>query len=402
MQTSTNKRAAGAAPDQRTGYARALDHAAAELGKLLPDRVPQGVPLELLADPSRLAALATEYSRRVYHRFGKLEGYRDTRLGEDLDRLPKLLRESGLTEHDVRALFARIAAKVDELENPEAPPAPDRHHVELARDLGMDLPATLEQAIAAIAGELACRDFGDARTAPLLRALRAAIGSTARPGADAIRARHALVGFGFPPVRDDDQVFAVERDVLAPPLPPLTAITWHRQPPDWLDRLAERMTGRRLPRPPSSTDKINRENEAVEKLRLNRRNLVTDDDREAARNHPASDAAERFAFERERKATLAKSADDWKRAMAAWSAETEATRAAMVAGVDQAIAEVERGQPGSLCAYWLRRLRALIAEVPSDIGDTSEARTGHVDLFAVRVVRGFGLRLAAAPAGGAQ
>ncbi len=215
-----------------------------------------------------------------------------------------------------------------------AAPAPlPVHLLELARDL------ELEHAAGEDASELRRRighafaawSFGDRRAAALWRDLRGV--SAEPPGIDAVRARHALVGWGLPPVRADDAAWSAPASELRRTR---QAFVVRREPypRPWLEQIAESIGAPMPPWPAASP---------------------FDDD-----------------------------------AAAKWATGVEAVRARLVAGVDQALDELEAREPAGVLAWWAHRLRELLVEAPVD--DRGDAATS------LRVLRRSGVAVAPAPA----
>jgi len=195
--------------------------------------------------------------------------------------------------------------------------------------------------------------------------------------------RHALVGYGLPPVRDDDEVFGrPSRETIAPAAPPFRAPPGHKffanggttADGDALKRIA-RSLGHSLPLGETQPeDQAERERiRAFEEAKRKELRLAHDAKR--------GDADAQAKYEREyEKAKFDLQAEVTRRRKAVIDRITgrglEAL-AQLVTAIDRDLARLAKSEPGSLAYYWLRELRRHVANDPSDRPHISFGDAAH-------------------------
>lgn len=212
------------------------------------------------------------------------------------------------------------------------------HLVELARDLGVELPADPCRAVREVLLAARYFDFRDFRTRAIVATLNRTLG-VEPPSIELRRARHALGGgWGMPRVRPDDAAWSASAEELRRPRSPFTP-RCEPYPREWFAALAATAAalGAPLPAWPGATS--------------------------APFDHAA---------------------------MVEWAACVEAVRARVVAGVDAALDELEAAEPAGVLAWWAHLLRELLVVGPVD--DRGDAAT------ALRVLRLSGVAVSLAPA----
>lgn len=347
-----NAATAKPSPDLRSADARALDGAVEWLMARVPDRVPPGSTPLHLASKSWAAGAAEELAARVRDRHGRHPEFHNS-LADNLKKLPRLLLAYALDERQLRDLCGAIDREIEWFDNPPPRPQATADLIELARDLSVEIPADLEPAQKVLSRRLADTDPGDRRAAPVRKRFLALLFDGAGASLAAIRWRHALSGFGLPPVRSNDSVYGVVgRDSLCPPAPRLEAQIWSGSLPRWLEDLI-RDLGLRVPKIASEEAAAHEARRRLEQLRREC-NAISDYTESSAAYEKGWHEIEKW------------SAGERTKRHDARGAEVEALRGRVTAALDAALADLAARSPGSLLFVWTREFRRHVAMSPAD------------------------------------
>lgn len=231
-----------AATDPRTSCAIACDETLSWLAERVPDRVPLDVDSRVLAHPSFLSAVASEYSRRLQRELAGSPEYREQRLDELLDALPRKLLAYNPSETELAGLRSKIDAAVSLLRNPPAVKPLSSWWQAVALDLGVKLPvatherdtatvrSTAEERIhAELANERRSGKRGGAREKLMLAYRRRLLIDEHEPRTlDEKRAAYALAGAKWiPAVLSTGPYAATEEELRATTKPRVPAVHIH-------------------------------------------------------------------------------------------------------------------------------------------------------------------------------
>jgi hypothetical protein len=232
-------------PAPGTPAVHALDATAAWLSARVPDRFDSNLPLLVFANPSTLAAAASEYARRLIAEFERVRPGKGNTLTErehatfvadsfrgrdglrdKLLRLPKALLEFNVDARELESLRAGIDQLVDEFRNPTAQPPHAPEWIELARDLDVELDQHPERAREQLLDAIQARRTGDRRYEPLFRRFVQQVVHGCVVSRESCILRRAIGEAGFPPMRKGSlfETMFKERE-LREPAPQFTSRT---------------------------------------------------------------------------------------------------------------------------------------------------------------------------------
>ncbi|MBK7197375.1 MAG: hypothetical protein IPH80_33400 [Myxococcales bacterium] len=307
------------------------------------------------ATPSALAAALSELRRVVRARWRTTPG---GRLAELLDEM----RHAVLTfDPDPYKLAAQRASATEALAALEVPPVVEARPAswaELARDLGLPLPlpGTVEGARAVLLAAASDANTDDRRARPLWARLVQHVRDGGKVTASTIRLRHALAGFGLPPVRADDPVFNSKpaRQELTPEMAPFEGRNIFGGVADSDAAVVALAAGFRIENP-----QVSDHGEAEAAIVAWRQQVG----RDIARR-PARTREERSENEKARTNADAEVNKRRRAILDASNARCIKASVAVIAALDKLIGR--HASPGSINCYWLRELRRHLVASPVD------------------------------------